>query len=179
LWLILAVLGFALATGCKWLFNDLEASFFDQYNGPEARTADDAAAQGLLVARFRIEPARLEGGGKVYEFDEAWLEAADVPGHRLVWLPDQRRADWCYLCVRPKTGWFQETFSFNPAPEYPAPFQVGGPGRGGLRWTQSGNDLYFQKVPTDLRELDIRVVADTYGAGKDLVVGTAHMTRAD
>src|SRR5690348_16778519 len=116
LWLFLGLLCLALATAGKWLLNGLDAAFYDAYNGPETRTAGDAAARGLLVARFRIEPARVEGGGKVYEFEEAWLEAAYEPDHLLVWFPHRKPAGWCYLCVRPRTEWFHGDFSYNPAP---------------------------------------------------------------
>jgi hypothetical protein len=179
LWLVLGLLGFAVLTAGKWLFNAVETGLYDAYNAPAARTAGDAETQGMLVARFRIDPPRLAGGDKVYEFEAAWLQAADVPVHRLVWFSYRTRADWCYLCVRPRTKWFQDDFSFNPAPEYQEPFEVTGLGQKGIRWVQSGNDLYFQKVPLDLRELDIRVFVFTYGKGKDFEVGRAHLTRID
>jgi hypothetical protein len=118
---------------------------------------------------------RLASEDKTYEFQEAWLEAAYKPSNFLVWVARRKRAKWNYLCVRPKTHWFQESFSFEVTPEFVNGFEVRGPGKRGVVFTLSGNDLYFQKVPTDLRELKLRVSVYTYGKGRDMTLGTARL----
>jgi hypothetical protein len=176
---LIGMLVFAILTVGKHFLNQIDLYFYNTYNGPEARVAADAKSSNLLVCRFKIEPLELVCGDKEYEFKEAWLEAAYEPRHYLVWFSFRRRADWSYLCVRPTTPWFNEDFSYRVVPEYKRGFDLSGLGSKGESFTQSGNDLYFQKVPTDLKELDLVVSVHTYEKGKDIVVGKSHLKRID
>jgi hypothetical protein len=178
--LLIGLLAFAFVlTAAKHFFNELDGAFYDAYYGPKARTAVDANSNKDLVSRFKFEPAKLVREDKTYEFNEAWLEAAYEPVHHFVWFSYRRRADWNYLCIRPTTSWHQGDFTFRVAPKFAERFEIAGRGSKGGSFTQSGNDLYYQKVPTDLKELDLIVSVETYGKGKDLVVGTSHLTRVD
>lgn len=179
LWLLSGLLVFVLATAGKHVLNQIAIRFYDIYNSPQSRSSASAREQGVWVADFRIEPMKLASGDKTYEFQEAWLEAAYEPSNFLVWVSRRRRAKWNYLCVRPKTGWFQETFSFSLTPEFQNEFEVGGLGKRGVDFTLSGNDLYFQKVPTNLQELKLRVSVYTYGKGRDITLGTARLHLAN
>ena len=78
--LVLGLQVLAGVTAGKWFINELGEGLDDLYNGPAARTAQDAATKGRMVARFKIEPTTLRCEGKVYEFQEAWLAAAYVGG---------------------------------------------------------------------------------------------------
>lgn len=179
IWLLSWLLVFVIATAGKYVLNKIELAFYDTYNSPQSRSSASAKEQGVWVADFKIEPLKLASEDKMYEFQEAWLEAAYEPSNFLVWVPRRRRAKWNYLCVRPKTHWFQETFSFEVTPEFENEFEVGGLGKGGVNFTLSGNDLYFQKVPTDLRKLKLKVSVYTYGKGRDITLGTARLHLAN
>lgn len=177
--LIAGIIGFSILTAGKHFLNEIELAFYDAYNSPQARCAADAESKNLLVCRFKIEPTKLVCEDKVYEFQEAWLEAAYEPSHFLVWFPHRRRAEWSYLCIRPTTHWFNNDFSYEVRPEYKERFELSGLGSKGVHFTQSGNDLYFQKVPTELKELDLVVSVYTYGKGKDFVVGKSRLSKID
>jgi hypothetical protein len=173
------LLVFVLATAGKHVFNQIEFSFYNLYNSPESRSSASAKEQGVWLADFKVEPTKLAREDKTYEFQEAWLEAAYEPSNFLVWFSWSKRAKWNYLCVRPKTHWFQESFSFELTPQFEKKFMVTGLGKNGVGFTLSGNDLYFQKVPTDLRKLGINVSVYIYGNGKDISLGTARLHLAN
>jgi hypothetical protein len=136
-----------------------------------------AKQQGIFIAEFKIEPTKLVCENRTYEFQEAWLEAAYEPTSFLVWFSYSKRASWNYLCIRPTSDWFHDTWSFSLTPEYKNVFEITGLGRNGVHFTQSGNDLYFQKVPRDLQELKIKVSVYMYGKGKDITMGSVQLTR--
>jgi len=107
-WRSLALLLFVLASLAKYAYNELCWGLYRAYNRPHSRSVGSAKQQGILVTEFEIEPMKLVGEGKTYEFGEAWLEAAYEPRTFLVWLSYGKRASWSYLCVRPKSDWFQD-----------------------------------------------------------------------
>src|SRR5207247_2331130 len=121
--------------------------------------------------------------GYEYEFGEAWLEIAEFPRHPLIWFPSSERADWCYLCIRPKTHWYHDTYSYNLRPEYQPAFQLEGFGiaRPGMAHTRGGGspELHVQRVPNDLKGLTLTVSVWTYGKGKDRTVGTVRLSRIE
>jgi hypothetical protein len=178
-WWSLALLLFVVATLAKHAYNELCRGLYRAYNQPNARSVGSAKQQGILVADFGIEPMKLVGEGKTYEFGEAWLEAAYEPRTLLVWLSYDKRASWSYLCVRPKSDWFHDTYSFSLTPEYKRDMKIASFTSDQTAFTQSGNDLYFQRVPTDLTELTIKVSVDFYGKREDVILGSVRLTRRE
>jgi hypothetical protein len=176
LWLMIVCLVFVLATVAKHAINEFDISMYDAYNGPYSSSVASAKHHGILFDEFQIVPVKVDCQDKTYEFNEAWLEAAYEPSSFLIWFPTRKRARWNYLCVRPTSDWFHDTYSFSLTPEYKNNFEITGLGRKGAVFTLLGNDLYFQKVPRDLRELKIKVSVETYGKGKNFVIGTVQLT---
>ena len=175
----LMTLALCLVSLGKNALNDFEVSWYDTYNHPHTASSAAARRAGLWVADFRIEPKTVTAEGKSYEFAEAWLEAAYEPHFDLVWSSSTRRAGWSYLCIRPKTAWHQEEFLYTVTPQDAKLFDLPGLGSKGRNFTQSGNDYYFQKVPTDLAALKLTVSTYGKGEGKDILVGTATLTRVE
>jgi hypothetical protein len=172
--LVLVAQGAAMRLG-----NEFEMRTFDTYNHPVGSSAADAKARDALVCRFKIEPVELVRDDKKFEFGEAWLESVQEPRQNLVFMWRQR-ANWSYLCVRPKTEWHQGDFRYKVTPEHNPGFRIVGLGmRGSGAGFWQDNEVYFQKVPTDLKEFDLVVSFETYGKGKEIVVGKSHATRID
>ncbi len=179
LWWSLAVMIFVLATLAKHEYNDMHMELYDAYNRPQSMSLDSARQQGTLVAEFDIEPTKLVAEGKTYEFGEAWLEAAYEPRNCIVWLSYDKRARWSYLCVRPRSEWFHETYSFCLTPEYKTEVKIAGRNND-AGFTQLGNDprgVYFQRVPTNLPGLKIEVSAYNYDKDEDVILGSVQLTR--
>ena len=173
IWLLCGCLLSVLATAGKHVINQIGLAFNDTYNSPESRSFVGAKEQGIWLADLKSEPVELASENITFEFQEAWLEAAYEPSNFLIWFPGRKRAKWNYLCVRPKTLWFQDSFQFVLVPQFDREFVVTGRGRNGADFTLSGDDLYFQKVPTDLQRFKIKVSIFTYGNAKDFTLGTA------
>ncbi len=173
-WWALALLLLVSATLVKHAYNELCWRLYRAYDQPSARSVSSAKQQGVLVAEFEIEPMKLFGEGKTYEFVEAWMEASYEPRTFLVWLSYDKRANWSYLCVRPKSDWFHDSYSVSLTTEYKWDVKVTGD-KAAL--TQSGNDLFFQRVPTDLIEVVIKVSVNYYGKRGNGILGSVRLTR--
>jgi hypothetical protein len=183
LWLVVGFVALAaLATLIKHLINTVNESLDEFYRSPRSNSVASAREQGILVATFQTDPVKLTADGKTFEFDEAWLEAGYALSHRLVWFSYDRRLDWNWLCVRPKTHWYQNTFSYGVSPEYPYALpEDRSPGviRDWVLMGGGGNNQYCQKVPLDLRELKLTAGFSVYGADKGRPMGTVRLTTED
>lgn len=168
-----------VATAVKHRYNEFGLAMYDAYNGPVSVSSEDAKHKGVWVASFKIEPDSVTAEGKTFEFDEAWLEAVYVPTTFLVWISYERRADWNYLVVRPKTEWLRNKFSYEVEPEFAQPLKLEGPGSKGDGFTMYQDGRYFQKVPTSLRELKLKVSASVYATGNSTTVGIATLTKEE
>jgi hypothetical protein len=180
----------ALVTLVKLCANGLDNSLAEFYAGPRSRSIEDARQQGVLVAVLNTEPMTVTSNGKTFEFGEAWLEAAYLPSHPFIWFSDKRRVDWNFLLIRPKTRSCNTLITFleefKVTPEYSQEFVI--PGRmhfkrWAQRWveTEEGTryDLYHQMVPTDLRELKLKIEIIRDGGDHNIPMGTVTLTAVE
>jgi hypothetical protein len=79
--------------------------------------------------------------------------------------------------VRPKSDWFHDSHSFSLTPEYKRDMKIAGLTSDETAFIQSGDDLYFQRVPTDLTELAIKVSVNYYGKREVVILGSVRLTR--
>jgi hypothetical protein len=161
-----------LATGIKYFINDVGDAFYKAYHRPESISVDDAKRQGILVTRFKIEPSVLSKDGYSYDIGEAWLEAGYRPRHLLIRISYYELADWSSLCIRPRTHWYQNTYSYS--------LRVNIQGSGLAQTAgNSSPELHFERIPNGLKEFWGTVSVETYGKGMDVTVGTARFTASD
>jgi hypothetical protein len=178
-WIVGILLLLCLATLIKRVLNSIDEDLHDFYDGPVTQSVEDARKKGRLAATFEINPKKFEAMGKVYEIEEAWLEAAYRPSYWLVWFPDDQRRSFNYLCVRtkepPRESPFAIYLSARHAKELyiPEPTGIGGTGF-------RGHDPYYQqRVPLDLNELKQNVTFVRYDINKQEIVKTAQLTREE
>jgi hypothetical protein len=179
-----------LATLVKLCANGIESGLAEFYSDNRSTSVEDARQKGVLVAVFKTEPMTVTSNGKTFEFGEAWLEAAYLPTHPFIWFSDRRRMDWNFLCVRPKTRTCNPVLTFlqeyTVTPEHSSEFDI--PGRMHFRrWgevsgeTEDGKryDLYRQMVPTDLREVKLKVDIIRDAGDYNIRMGTVTLTTVE
>ncbi|MHB1561631.1 MAG: hypothetical protein ACYC61_29630 [Isosphaeraceae bacterium] len=175
IWITVLVVLFALATAAKLALNELNRSLYHAYNSPQSESVADARKRGILLDELRIAPRELSSHDRTYEIEEAWLEIAYEPRTFLVWIDYSSRTDWAYLCIRPKTHWHHDSYSYWLDPEFREPFTIEGSGRYREGMALRG-DLFFQRVPADLDEVRVKVRVDTNGK-RDFDMGTMLLSR--
>jgi len=159
-----------LATLGKYFANGWHAY---THKGPE-RGILEAKSQGLYLSRFRIDPPTLKHGDITFEFGEAWVEARYEPSYFLIWYSEEKRMDWDYFCLEPKTDYVQKDFSISLTPEFFPPYKW--ENYGALNDFSMKGFLWYQMVPKDLKRVRITVTAEWRG-GKTVTLGTAELTR--
>jgi hypothetical protein len=177
----------ALATLVKFGANYIDSTVAEFYSGARSISIEDARQKGVLVAVFQTEPMTVNGDGKTFEFGEAWLEAAYLPTHPFIWFSGQRRADWNFLLVRPKTDCFNyRHHEYFVKPEYAHEFAIpdnlhskswivcSGITEDGVRF-----DYYHQIVSPDLRELKLRAEYSPNNGIDWFSIGTATLTAVE
>lgn len=167
IWIAVLVVVFVLATAAKWVWNEINRSLYDYYNSPQSESVADARKRGLLLAELRITPEKLSSHDRTYEIEESWLEIDYEPRTFLVWIDYSSRTNWACLCIRPKTHWHHDSYSYWLEPERREAYREGMTLRG---------DLFFQRVPADLDEVHIKVHVDTNGK-RDFDMGTILLSR--
>jgi hypothetical protein len=169
----------AVATLAKHVTNSLT----DYENGfvvPRSTSVADARAKGILVAALKADPVQVNGAAKTFEFEEAWIESSITRSYWLVWFPYDMPSGWNTLCIRPRTQWYQNTFSYSVCPEYPGDWSIPGQGDSdGHGWTLLQDNRYVQRVPCDLRELKLHVRVEFYGRDAPPELGTVQLAAED
>jgi hypothetical protein len=169
----------AVATLAKHVTN----SFTDYQNSfvvPRSTSVTDARAKGILVAALKTDPVRVNVAAKTFEFEEAWIETSITRSYWLVWFPYDRPSGWNILCIRPRTHWYQNTFTYKVTPEYPSDWSIPGQGdSNGHGWVSLQDNQYVQRVPCDLRELKLHVCVEYYGRDAPPELGTVRLAAED
>jgi hypothetical protein len=160
-----------LATLGKQLSNDW---YSYTHKGPTQGILE-AKNEGLYIAKFRIDPPKLEHEDITFEFGEAWVEERYEQRNFLVWCSYMEQADWDHFCLQPKTDCYQKGVLISLTPEFSPPFESESLGK--LNYFSQVGDLWYQRVPTGLQRLRITVTAEFYDSGKTITVGTAELTR--